>query len=307
VAASSALACAGQRIVPVTRPNPAHFDACGAQPSLSILTWNIFMMPEWLGESPLNQPRAAAIAATLLEERFDIVCLQKVFDPSARAILERALSATYPHRYGPANQSCLLLNSGVWVLSRYPLTDYQEIAFRHCDSWECYSRKGALLLSGTCGNTPFRLIATHLQGESGSAFTAGNQAVRNTQIKEIRDRLIVPHLEPGIPFLICGDFGTPRFANARGDTTTSYNSMLATLGAQNGPEPHITLDEIDNELAHSASARRNEVDYILARKNGCALDVQRTRRIFKRSGWDTDAQRSDLSYHYAVSAVLKFG
>jgi len=304
-AASSSFACAS--VLPVTRPDPAIYDACRARRSLSILTWNIFMMPEWVNESPRNQPRAAAIAATLLEQDFDIVCLQKVFDSKARAILDRALAARYPHRYGPANDGCLLLNSGVWVLSRYPLTDYQEIEFAKCSSWECFSRKGALLLSGTCGSTPFRLIATHLQGEDSSAFTLKNQAIRAEQMLQIKSRLIAPHLEARVPFIVCGDFGTPRFEGGRGRESQSYRDMLSTLGVQNGPEPRITLDEIDNELAKSPSARQNEVDYILIRQNGFELRADRARCIFKRDGWDPLQHHTDLSYHYAVSAKLTFG
>jgi endonuclease/exonuclease/phosphatase family metal-dependent hydrolase len=305
-AASSSIACAGE-ILPVIRPDPAHFDACRAQRSLSILTWNIFMMPEWLGESPLNQARAAAIARTLLEQPFDILCLQKVFDASARAILEEALAGRYPHRYGPANPSCLLLDSGVCVFSRYPLTDYQAISFHECDSWECFSRKGALLVSGTCGSTPFRLITTHLQGEDGSVFTAKHQAIRDQQIQAIRDRLIVPHLEPKVPFVICGDFGTPRFANAQADETPSYRNMLTTLGVENGPEWRLTLNEVDNQLAKSEAARKNEVDYVFVRKNDFDLRVERALCVFKRDGWDPVQHRTDLSYHYAVSATLTFG
>jgi endonuclease/exonuclease/phosphatase family metal-dependent hydrolase len=306
-AAGEALSCAGTQVLPVTRPDPLRFNACPARLRLSILTWNIFMMPEWLGESPENQARAAAIAKTLLEQNFDILCLQKVFDGKARAVLERALSARYPHRYGPANDGCLLLNSGVWVLSRYPLLDYQEIEFGECDSWECYSRKGALLVSGTCGGTPFRLIATHLQGEEGASFTPENQAIRDLQMLEIRDRLIVPHREAKVPFVVCGDFGTPRFANARGDESASYHKMLRTLGVENGRESRITLDEVDNQLAKSDTARRNEVDYVLVSNNGFELGVERARCVFRRTGWDSAQGRSDLSYHYAVSAKLTFG
>jgi endonuclease/exonuclease/phosphatase family metal-dependent hydrolase len=300
-----ALGCA--EIPPVTHPDPARFDACPKARTLSILTWNVFMMPEWIKESPFNQSRARAIAATLLEQDFDILCLQKVFDHAALAIIENALGARYPHRYGPANDGCLLLSSGVWVLSRYPLVDYQEIQFSECSSWECFSRKGALLLSGTCGSTPFRLVATHLQGEEGSSFTKTNQAIRFRQMRQIRDRLILPHLEPSVPFIVCGDFGTPRFANSRGEETDAYRSMLATLGVENGAPFRITLDEIDNQIAKSKSARRNELDYIFVRKNGFALDVERTRNVFKRDGWDPQQHRTDLSYRYAVSAKVYFG
>jgi len=308
--AAASAACSSAGIVAVTRPDPAYFDACRAQRQIKVLTWNVFMMPSWVGESPNNEPRAAAIATTLLEHDFDILCLQKVFDSSARAVLEAVLAERYPYRYGPANDGCSLnLNSGVWVLSRFPLTDYQEIQFKECDSWECFSRKGALLLSGTCGSTPFRLVATHLQGEESSSFTPKNQAIRDQQLLEIRDHLITPHLEPMVPFIICGDFGTPRLMASCYRETIEYSRMLATLGVQNGPQVRITLDESPqgNQLAKSDSGRRNELDYIFLRSNGFPVTAERSRQIFRRHGWDPKYHRSDLSYRYAVSATLTFG
>lgn len=270
------------------------------------------MMPKWLSESPCNDARARAIAAALLEPEcdFDILCLQKVFDSGAREILVQALAERYPHRFGPANDSCSLkLNSGVWLLSRHPLTDYQEIQFSDCSSWECLARKGALLVSGTCGATPFRLIATHLQGEEGSSFTKENQAVRNSQMRELRDRLITPHLEPNVPFIVCGDFGTPRVTEEGTSETESYREMLATLGVENGAELRITLDDskANNQLAFGDTGRRNELDYVFLRANGFDLTAERTRHIFRRGGWDAKRGRTDLSYRYGVSARLRFG
>src|ERR1051325_9171199 len=118
VASGGAAACASApRIMPVSTPDPVKFDACRIRGnrSFTILTWNVFMMPPWIHESPRNGPRAAAIAAALLERDFDILCLQKVFDGDARQILEGGLAAKYPYRFGPANDSCSLkINSGVW-------------------------------------------------------------------------------------------------------------------------------------------------------------------------------------------------
>jgi endonuclease/exonuclease/phosphatase family metal-dependent hydrolase len=198
----------------------------------------------------------------------------------------------------------------VWVLSRHPLTDYQTIEFGECDSWECFARKGALLLSGTCGATPFRLVASHLQGEEGESFTAENQAIRDRQMLEIRDRLLTPHLEPKVPFIVCGDLNTPRlYDSCHAAETPSYRKMLATFGVENGADVRITLaaSKQENQLAMDDSGRHNELDYILLRSNGFEISAERTRHVFKRPGWDPKDQRTDLSYRYAVSAKLTFG
>src|SRR6185295_5220964 len=127
-----------------------------------ILTWNIWMMPPFTFQSPRNRKRAAVIAAELLDRDFDILCLEKVFDSGARVVLEKALGQRYPYRYGPANCGGLKVNSGVWILSRFPLSDYREIQYRDCSGVECFSRKGAIRLTGAVGGHAFQILATHL-------------------------------------------------------------------------------------------------------------------------------------------------
>src|SRR5579862_3811230 len=313
LAAGGAAACTStNRLLPVTTPDPVRFDACrGRFPgTFRVLTWNVFLMPEWIGESPRNVPRAAAIGAALLEHDYDVLCLQKVFDAAARDVLLASLGAVYPHRFGPANDGCSLkIDSGVLVLSRHPLTDYQTIQFDDCAAVECLSRKGAILVSGSCARTPFRLVATHLQGEEGSSFTTSHQRVRDAQIAQIRDQLITPHLEPRVPFLICGDLGTPRFTDDALHETESYTNMLRVLGAENGPEPRFSLQDslLANDMALDDTGRQNELDYVLLVANGCPVTVERERCVLRRVGWDVpNSVRSDLSYRYAVGATVRF-
>ena len=296
---------------PVSRPDPLRFDACPAQRSFSLLTWNVWLMPPWTGTSPRNEPRARAIAAALLERDFDIVCLQKVFDGGARDVLAEALCVRYPWRYGPANGGCsLLLNSGVWVLSKRPLADYRAIEFGECGNVECFSRKGALLVSGTCGGMPFRLVGTHLQGEEGPRVTRTNQEIRDRQTAEIRRRVLDPISEPGVPLVVCGDFGTPRLSGDGRCETPAYERLLATLGVENGAEVRITCadDRCLDDLAVDDTKSQNELDYVLVRANGSNLRVERAVHRFTREGWDVGPHpRRDLSYHYALGATFTFG
>jgi hypothetical protein len=173
---------------------------------------------------------------------------------------------------------------------------------------ECLSRKGAILVFGQCQATPFQIIATHLQGEEGTDYTALNNQVRARQMEAIRDRLIEPHAAPGAPVFVCGDMCTPRFTEPHRHESPNYTAMLDTFGAKNGPEERITLDDslAANQLAVDKTGRRNELDYILVRPNGRALRVERTRHVFQRGGWDSPGNRVDLSYRYAVGATITF-
>ena len=85
--------------------------------------------------------------------------------------------------------------------------------------------------------------------------------------------------------------------------------MIDALGVENGSQARITLDDsrLANDLATDNTGRRNELDYVLVRANGSVLTTERTRHVFRRSGWDNSpADRLDLSYRYAVGARVTF-
>ncbi|MEO7330466.1 MAG: endonuclease/exonuclease/phosphatase family protein [Minicystis sp.] len=289
--------------------------ASAPRSTLSILSWNIFMMPSWLRDSPRNGPRAAAIAAELLAADYDILCFQKAFDPAARAVLRGLLSATHPYELGPANDGCAVEeSSGVWVLSRVPLVNYAQIEFKECASVECLSRKGAMLLTGACGRLPFHLITTHLQGEEGTWYSEKNQRIRQLQMEQIRDQLLLPNVQPGVPVFLCGDFSTPHFQPKTATSapahlvTEVYRSMLSTFQAENGVElPNTLVDDLAvNDMARSNSGLTAEDAFVLVRRNERALSVTWKREVFRRAGWDAPTTRSDLAYRYAVGARIRF-
>jgi endonuclease/exonuclease/phosphatase family metal-dependent hydrolase len=288
---------------PPARPIVAQQAPPADHAALKILTWNIWMMPAFTFQSPLNTRRAAAIAASLEELDYDIICFEKAFDGAARAVLSKALGMRYPHRYGPANSGfSLKVNSGVWVFSRFPLTVVREIQFRDCAGIECLSRKGAMLLEGAFEGHAFQIVAAHLQGEAGNIFTEAHQQVRNRQMAQIRDELLTPHTKSGVPLFLCGDFDTPR-------SSGGYQVMLKIFGDPgNGAESRITLvdDCAVNDLAMGNHGRRDELDYILVRSGGAALDAEWHLRPLRSYGWDGRTTRKDLSYRYAVEAFIRF-
>jgi len=270
------------------------------------------MMPGWTLQSPRNETRAAAIAAALLDLDYDILCFEKAFDGGSREVIGKAFTERYPYRWGPANPSSgLKISSGVWVVSRFPLWGYQEIQFKDNAGIESFSRKGAMLLSGKFGSEKlrwqeFQIVATHLQGDDGPAYRPDHQRIRGRQMAQIRDELLAPHHRPGVPLFLCGDLCTPRLdPKDQRSEGKDYRNMLATFGAENGPEYRVTLDDARsrNDMAVDNTGRTDELDYILVRKNGCGLDVAWSRRIIQRRGWDR--RHNDLSYRYAVGATIE--
>ena len=279
-----------------------------AEVTLSILTWNVFLMPGWTHESPDNDARSHAIAVELLRLDYDILVLEKVFDRGAGDILRKALRERYPFQFGPLNdwRCSLKLNGGVFVFSRIPVAGYHAITFRDSADIEIFSRKGAMLLSGEQNGHPFHIVATHLQGDEGSSKRC--QRVRNSQLDQIATELLMPFADPANPIFIAGDFVTPRWqgGNVRSETA-AYLLMLIMLKAQNGPGARVTLDDDrqHNELASDDTKRQAELDYVLVRHNN--HDVRGLwERLILRHPWGSSPVRQDLSYRYAVGAHFRW-
>ena len=291
-------------------------DALPRACDLSVLTWNVWLMPPITFQSPRNGPRAKAIAAEILTRNDDIVCLEKVFDSGARANLCNALATEYPYQYGPINPGFLLvpfkpINGGVMVFSKMPLLmgPHPEIDFRDSAGWESFSRKGAILLSGFVSGHRFQILAAHLQGEDSEFATSAHQLIRERQFAQIRHELLDPNSKPDIAVIMCGDMNTPR-RDERDSArfSAAYQSMLSILGAEESLGDRVTLDDDRrrNDLADGNSGLTTELDYVLSRGNGMRTHIERRRIIFRRTGWDWPRNRSDLSYRYAVESSIFF-
>lgn len=279
-------------------------------PTLELLTWNIWMMPAWSRQSPRNCERAEAVAEVLRTRPVDVLCLQKAFDRRARAIIGPALHDLYPHQFGPLNEegSPLEVNGGVWVLSKHPLTHRKEIQFEASAGVETFSRKGAMFLAGEIEGQGFEIVATHLQGDDRPTFNPPHQLVRDAQALEI-GRAAEAWSHRALPAFFCGDFSTPRHAEAppHGESA-GYRKLLDALDVTNGADTRITLDDrrSHNDLAEGDTGRRAEMDYLLVREGtGCTVRGTRERVIFRRGGWDGHKGRQDLSYRYAVAGTFE--
>ena len=315
-----ALIGAGCRSCPIAPlagpPAPPRVIQSPAVPStrldtLRILTWNVWLMPDYIFQSPQNGKRAGVIGSDLLKLNYDIICFEKAFSTSGRRALARSLAKRYPYRYGPANSgSSLRINSGVWIVSRFPLTDYHEIQFRASAGIESFARKGALMLTGTFRGHRFHVVAAHLQGEDGSEYTEAHQSIREQQLMQIRDELLVRYAERGVPIFLCGDFNTPRRdPKETARDSEAYGSMLRLLGnPQNGEADRLTLEDIceRNDLAEANSGRAAELDYILIKPGSSQIDAHHSRLVLLHPGWDGRTLRQNLSYRHAVAVEATF-
>ena len=264
-------------------------------PPLKILSWNIYMLPP-LAKFTGKQRRARKIGDLLKDSDFDIFVFQEAFHGAARRKIWRRLKDNFPHRLGPANKRwySFRTNSGIWMVSRIPLTEIGTIDFKECDGIDCWSRKGALLAEGQFQGQTFQILGTHLEA-------GGSKELKEGQYRELNE-LLSAHRKENIPQVICGDFNTHRKDSAR------YDLMLEILGAANAPfdgEQQFTSDGALNDIkiGQGKEKKRGLIDYIFYRSNGIDAQIKRYVRM-PRSQWSRKYR--DLADHFAVEAQIHF-
>ena len=184
-------------------------------------------------------------------------------------------------------------NSGVWVVSKIPLTKVEEIEYSHRYGVDAFARKGAVMFEGYCNGQKFQLVGTHLQSDS-------PDSIRQGQCREMATRLLQKHAIDQVPQIVCGDF------NIETADPENYHYMLKTLDAENGTmvgDVHASFDEIDNSLARRVNGRKQIIDYVLVRNSKFLQSVKR--KIAVRRPPEHHKYK-DLSDHYGLEAILEF-
>lgn len=261
---------------------------------LKILSWNIYMLP-YISLINDNDQRAKIIADKLKDSDYKIIVFQEAFSSKCRKIIAEKLFASYPYQYGPANKNRFPFrtSSGLWVLSKFPLTKKSEIQFSICKGFDTVARKGAVIFEGCYNGSKFQLLATHLQAEN-------SHSLRKRQCSEIKEHLLDPYYNKDVPQFICGDF------NIDMDDTHNYRQMLSTLDASNGEisgNTKVTYDELNNNLAYNPNGRKRVIDYVLVRNEALIDKIERKVQTFFTN---FKGNASYLSDHYAMELCVNF-
>ena len=275
-------------------PVPGLTESVANKHKLKILTWNIYMLP-FCSKIHQNCKRAMAIAQGIPGYAYDIIVFEEAFDHNVRKIIRNQLKDYYPFMYGPANKSTFSIktNSGIWILSKIPFRQLEQIEFKNRFGINALARKGAVLFEGEWQGQSFQLIGTHLQNDS-------PDSVRYGQCREIADKLSKKYTKSDTPQIICGDFNI-EFAEK-----VKYGKMLKILDAENGSlkgNLQTSFDEVNNNLAQKENGEKQLIDYVLVRNHDAIIDIERQVFVLKGCIRDID---SNLSDHYGIEATVNF-
>ncbi|HEY9432087.1 MAG TPA: endonuclease/exonuclease/phosphatase family protein [Blastocatellia bacterium] len=325
----------------LTVTGPAIIGQLAGKPNtkLKVVTYNTHLFgDEGAGRFPTfaDRARAAYIADWLRLEDADVIGLQEVWDEElADAIVQRA---GYQHHYYNNDHDELddFLNSGLLLLSKYPLvnpslTFYRdEVSISDCvfsdplcpvknptEPWKCcipyldgFASKG--IAQATIFKNGFQLgiFITHTQAEH---HQAGVNARRKqleqlgSQIQEYRA------FNPGAEVIAMGDF------NVIAGSDDYFNSLLRHTGLRDtysnlAPCLDISLHQAtcahkQNDLARffdntAFDCDDKRLDYVLYSHGSAfdALPVKLEVRRYQAETSDDGKTMRDLSDHYGVAA-----
>jgi exonuclease III len=136
-----------------------------------ITSFNVAALPailQGINHMPPLEERMEEVILYLinLDPPSDAVCLQELFDETMieKLLTDERLRAKYPHMIAGAGRQTFGVNSGLAILSRYPIEDPEFRGYKDLSDEDAYSKKGVLAGRIRVSEIDeFALFTTHTQ------------------------------------------------------------------------------------------------------------------------------------------------
>ncbi len=250
--------------------------------SLSLLTLNCGLLRieafgrKLIEPAPFIAARFAALTPALGAIDADIVALQEIYRGEHKQAVRRSLAHLWPHAAYPRRAPLLKLDSGLLVLSKYPIGDVDFAPYRHAPWIEhLFVDRG---LFATRHDSPMhgaiRLISFHTT--AGGLFydpeDAKTDAIRDRQIDAI---LAEAAREPETPTFLIGDLnaGPPvSMGNYRRVLDGGFVDLLAAHLGEAAADRVATWDSQQplNRRGPHAHQRPQRIDHVFLHRRHLA-------------------------------------
>lgn len=274
---------------------------------IKIINWNVYLLPK-IAKNTAQDERVKLIADYLLNssEDFDIITLQEVFTKNGFKTLVETLKDKYPYHTGsPIRKWFKPVNSGLLILSKYPIKEtsfYMYSGTAHADR---FSSKGVLATTIEIQEGYYAQVATtHLQAQSGAKY----ERIRETEYKYIKKEVMEGFKVSSMPMILTGDFNIDKhypseyekFINFMGLETPSFSS-----------DEQFTVNSKTNTLVEPSKDRpliQEVLDYTFLLEgeyNEQILDSYILRPKGDYTYQDQRITAGSLSDHFPVITIIK--
>lgn len=242
---------------------------------------------------------------------YDVVSLQEVWSEKAADML-RGLEKDFLHVLRSDHMERTLWGSGMALLSRFPVIEYQTLFYKSCFGADCLIRKGALFarLKMPDGSL-LDVYNTHLN----SAQKIGNWNIGNnirlSQMHQLRKWIEKRSVKENVDYVLLGDFNIP-------EESKTYTQMLEILNVidllrfhhpKRDDYPFFTYDDERNSWIEKSDdpLRVNQVrlDYFFLGNGPSDIQMQNGGLAMHESIKISDQSERHLSDHFAVAVELQ--
>jgi endonuclease/exonuclease/phosphatase family metal-dependent hydrolase len=222
--------------------------------TIKILTYNIFMRPPLIktNDNDWKDERLQEFISHI--NNYDIICLQEMFDSFSSRKLKLIRAAIhagfffYAETKSPSFFSFAVVDGGLLILSRFPITKSVFIPFSYGVLTDALAEKGVLYTQIQIKDTKLHLFTTHLQAsylDSGEfswelSFTTRMHQIE--QVSQIASEILNKNFKKNEKILITGDFNVnalkykskkPDFITDEKDNGEEYLKMMMNLNKYN--------------------------------------------------------------------------
>lgn len=273
---------------------------------IKVINWNTYLLPK-IAKSTSQDERAKLMAEYLLtsEEDFDIITLQEVFTGNGYETFTKLLKEKYPYHTGsPVRKWYKPVNSGLLILSKYPIREQSFYMFSGMAHADQFSSKGALAITVELEKDLFVHVATtHLQAQQGQKY----ELIRESEYKYIKDEVINNFKLDELPLILTGDFNIDSYHPKEFEPFIEH--MQFELPNLTGEEL-FTVNSLTNNLVEiepEQSAVKEVLDYIFLIPGIYSEQIQRSYIIHPKGDYnykDLSLKNASLSDHLPVISVI---
>ncbi len=179
-------------------------------------------------------------------------------------------------------------SGGMLFVSRIPLKYVAHIVYKNITGIDKLADKGCVLVEAERNGVRFQIAATHLQ--------AGDDQTRDKEFAEIRDGILAPHRQDGVPQLLVGDMNVAA-------TEDAFGALLQTTEMRAFPldDPHPFTVDGENSW-NRANKRPKHIDHVLLNPRGTGTTI--VHETVQRARRQHDGKTVDYADHYGVVAEI---
>jgi endonuclease/exonuclease/phosphatase family metal-dependent hydrolase len=265
---------------------------------LKVLTYNVYALP--MVASKISE-RLAELPNHL--NGYDVIMMQEAFASSRTSMLNQ-LAQQYPYQtHIPVGSGYNLFDSGLVIVSRYPIVKTAQLIYPDCTGTDCFADKGVIYAEIIKNGKAYHVTSTH----TASFDTDEARALRQVQFKQIRQLINQQNIPSFDAVLMGGDFNVNKFLWPQ-----DYQDMLTNLNATAPISTGYTASTFDprvNKLAGAAGSGGSTVeylDYVVASNTHRQPTQSRNDVRILRTTADPLYMTWDLSDHFPVMGQFNY-